>query len=67
MVVGSNLAKGKIFTEYIGSVDSLYLSYIYIYYVYMFYVIERICDNSFRCPKPYVGVRQPVYALAHAS
>ena len=31
-VVGSNLARGKIFTASIGSVDSLYLSiYIYIY------------------------------------
>ena len=25
MVVGSNLARGKIFTFYIGSVDSLYI------------------------------------------
>ena len=32
-VVGSNLARGKIFTASIGSVDSLYPSvYIYIYY-----------------------------------
>ena len=31
MIVGSNLARGKIFTASIGSVDSLYLSvYIYI-------------------------------------
>ena len=29
MVVGSNLARGKIFTASIGSVDSLYLHYIY--------------------------------------
>ena len=29
-VVGSNLARGKIFTASIGSVDSLYPSYIYI-------------------------------------
>ena len=28
-VVGSNLARGKIFTASIGSVDSLYPSYIY--------------------------------------
>ena len=36
-VVGSNLAKGKIFTASIGSVDSLYPSvYIYIYiYIYI--------------------------------
>ena len=30
-VVGSNLARGKIFTASIGSVDSLYPSIIYIY------------------------------------
>ena len=37
-VVGSNLARGKIFTASIGSVDSLYPSvYIYIYiYIYIF-------------------------------
>ena len=36
MVLGSNLARGKIFTASIGSVDSLYPSvYIYIYiYIY---------------------------------
>ena len=36
-VVGSNLARGKIFTASIGSVDSLYPSvYIYIYiYIYI--------------------------------
>ena len=36
-VVGSNLARGKIFTASIGSVDSLYPSvyiYIYIYTLY---------------------------------
>ena len=32
MVVGSNLARGKMFTASIGSVDSLYLS-IFIYYM----------------------------------
>ena len=31
-VVGSNLARGKIFTASIGSVDSLYPS---VYYIYM--------------------------------
>ena len=31
MVVGSNLARGKIFTASIGSVDSLYPYVIYIY------------------------------------
>ena len=37
-VVGSNLARGKIFTASIGSVDSLYPSvYIYIYiYIYIY-------------------------------
>ena len=34
-VVGSNLARGEIFTASIGSVDSLYPSvYIYIYIIY---------------------------------
>ena len=39
-VVGSNLARGKIFTASIGSVDSLYPSvYIYIYiYIYIYYI-----------------------------
>ena len=37
-VVGSNLARGKIFTASIGSVDSLYPSvYIYIY-IYLIYI-----------------------------
>ena len=35
MVVGSNLARGKIFTAFIGSVDSLYISLYYIYYIYI--------------------------------
>ena len=35
MVVGSNLAKGKIFTASISSVDSLYFSVLYIYYIYI--------------------------------
>ena len=40
-VVGSNLARGKIFTASIGSVDSLYPSvYIYIY-IYI-YGLERL-------------------------
>ena len=35
-VVGSNLARGKIFTASIGSVDSLY-PFVYIYiYIYFF-------------------------------
>ena len=34
-VVGSNLARGKIFTASIGSVDSLYPS-VYIYIMYHF-------------------------------
>ena len=45
-VVGSNLARGKIFTASIGSVDSLYPSvyiYIYIYirsiYIYIYIYI----------------------------
>ena len=45
-VVGSNLARGKIFTASIGSVDSLYPSvyiyiYIYIYYIYIYIERER--------------------------
>ena len=35
-VVGSNLARGKIFTASIGSVDLLYPS-VYIYYIYTVY------------------------------
>ena len=41
-VVGSNLARGKIFTASIGSVDSLYPSvYIYIYaeWKYLIYLV----------------------------
>ena len=39
-VVGSNLARGKIFTASIGSVDSLYTSvYIYIYIFWLGTVI----------------------------
>ena len=41
-VVGSNLARGKIFTASIGSVDSLY-PYIYIY-IYV-YIYERGSDK----------------------
>ena len=43
MVVGSNLARGKIFTASIGTVDSLYPSvyiYIYIYNMKMFLVLS---------------------------
>ena len=36
-VVGSNLARGKIFTASIGSVDSLYPSV----YIYIYIYIER--------------------------
>ena len=41
-VVGSNLARGKIFTASIGSVDSLYPSvYIYIYiYIYIYHCFK---------------------------
>ena len=48
-VVGSNLARGKIFTASIGSVDSLYPSvyiYIYIYiYLYILYIYCRVYDE----------------------
>ena len=37
-VVGSNLARGKIFTASIGSVDSLYPSILYIY-IYIFFFL----------------------------
>ena len=37
-VVGSNLARGKIFTASIGSVDSLYPSV----YIYIYIYIEKI-------------------------
>ena len=36
MVVGSNLARGKIFTASIASVDSLYPYVIYIIYIYIY-------------------------------
>ena len=36
-VVGSNLARGKIFTASIGSVDSLY---VYIYYLAFFFQLQ---------------------------
>ena len=43
-VVGSNLARGKIFTASIGSVDSLYPSYI-ILYIYI-YVCSSLIQNN---------------------
>ena len=40
MVVGSNLARGKIFTAYIGSVDSLYPSvFIYCMELHQFLIL----------------------------
>ena len=40
MVVGSNLARGNIFTESIGSVDSIYLSiFIYCMNLYQFVIL----------------------------
>ena len=45
-VVGSNLARGKIFTASIGSVDSLY-PYIYIYiYIYIYRVNFTFTSND---------------------
>ena len=61
-VVGSNLARGKIFTASNGSVDSLYPSiYIYIYTFqvsncltypqnYTFYSINQIYDHALENP-----------------
>ena len=48
MVLGSNLARGKIFTASIGSVDSLYPSvYIYIYiYIYILNKINFVCCQT---------------------
>ena len=47
-VVGSNLARGKIFTASIGSVDSLYPSvYIYIYIYYILYIYIYIYIYNF--------------------
>ena len=43
-VVGSNLARGKIFTASIGSVDSLYPS-VYIY-IYIYIYIYKLCNVS---------------------
>ena len=50
-VVGSNLARGKIFTASIGSVHSLYPSvYIYIYiYICGIYILGVISMTSFFC------------------
>ena len=46
-VVGSNFARGKIFTASIGSVDSLYPSvYIYIYIYIYIYKISLSQTNS---------------------
>ena len=42
-VVGSNLARGKIFTASIGSVDSLYPS---IYMFFLFYVCFKCSISS---------------------
>ena len=40
MVVGSNLARGKIFTASIGSVDSLYLSvFVYCMNLHQFLIL----------------------------
>ena len=41
-VVGSNLARGKIFTASIGSVDSLYPSV----YIYMYIEVPRPLTND---------------------
>ena len=47
-VVGSNLARGKIFTASIGSVDSLYPSvYIYIYIYYNKHTYDRSLYSKF--------------------
>ena len=41
-VVGSNLARGKIFTASIGSVDSLYPS-VYIYHMVLYLISNLFC------------------------
>ena len=43
MVVGSNLARGKIFTASIGSVDSLYLS-VFVYCMNLQFLI--LCSSK---------------------
>ena len=49
-VVGSNLARGKIFTASIGSVDSLYPSvYIYIYYLTLKAPRKNASENVVCC------------------
>ena len=54
-VVGSNLARGKIFTASIGSVDSLYPSiYIYIY----IYISTSQPNNNRNC---YMTGENPVF------
>ena len=56
-VVGSNLARGKIFTASIGSVDSLYPSiYIYIY----IYICVCVSHSSFNIVEYYMI---PIYVL----
>ena len=47
-VVGSNLARGKIITASIGSVDSLYPTiYIYIYIIFSPFIIKNTVCFSF--------------------
>ena len=54
-VVGSNLARGKIFTASIGSVDSLYPSvYIYIYIYTYIYIYIYIFKNNLRFLSKYI-------------
>ena len=50
-VVGSNLARGKMFTASIGSVDSLYPSvYIYIYiYIYILCIVYTLSVLELSC------------------
>ena len=46
-VVGSNLARGKIFTASIGSVDSLYPSVSRIYIYIYIYIINGVEDLKY--------------------
>ena len=53
-VVGSNLARGKIFTASIGSVDSLYPSV----YIYIRHVLHQASSISALPEHPFLGMSQ---------
>ena len=60
-VVGSNLARGKIFTASIGSVDSIYPSV----YVYIDIYIYDIFEKSAELLASRVGICENITVLVH--